>query len=89
MARPPAPHQSDATDPDRTWAADFCCGARADLLYLVHDPCLGVSPHEAPRLHHAVLGCSGRMAARGSRAAGGCASDRIYDILNWRRASAL
>ena len=32
---------------------------------------LGVSPHEATRVHHAVLGCSGRMASRGSRAAGG------------------
>jgi len=54
-------------DPDRTWALGFCCGARADLLYLARDPGLGVSPHEAPRLHHPVWRCSRRMAARGAR----------------------
>src|SRR5260370_6021356 len=33
-----------AFDPPRTWGRFFCCDARPDLLYLLHDPCLGVSP---------------------------------------------
>ena len=36
-----------------------------------------------------LVALGGGLAARSEGAAGGCASDRIYDILNWRRASAL
>jgi hypothetical protein len=32
---------SGAIDPSRTWDGLFCCDARPDLLYLLHDPCLG------------------------------------------------
>src|SRR5262245_61981133 len=73
---------SVAIDPQETLPAKFCCDAQQAR----RPECGSLSspgsqqegkPREAARVHHANRWCSGRVAARGTRAAAGDARGRI------------